>query len=252
MPLARTKSWSRSLPKSKLEPPTESGSITEKTERSPHWLLKAFLFCHVVAITSWALPKTPSAILNGTAKPTAPSEWLLLINDRYVKYSPIQIYMLSTGLWQSWDMFSPNPASSDIYSDADVTFKDGTVAHYAYPRMYALPILEKYVDERYRKFFEHANTDQDLYPFFAQRVARLASKYPTNPPIKVVLSRHWIDVPPLMTFDEYSNHLVTALKEKKLSRQVLLPDNPQVPRKYTDYVYYEYTVPPEAAKSNGK
>lgn len=224
------------MPKSK--PETEPTSAP----RRPHWLLKLFLLLHVIAITSWALPHPPEKVQNGERKPTFPSEWILSMNERYVKNSPVQLYVLSTGLWQSWDMFSPNPASEDIYSDADVYFKDGTVARYEYPRMYSLGIVEKYIDERYRKFFEHANSEQDLWPFFAKRVALLATKDPNNPPVKVVLKRHWFDIPPPAPFDAYCRDLVAALRSGKVTKQVLLPDNPAIPSRYEQYVYYEYPL----------
>jgi hypothetical protein len=207
------------------------------------WALKVFILLHVIAITSWAMPKAAPAVLDGKAQPRG-SEWLLFFNDKYLKPSPVQLYVLSTGLWQSWDMFSPNPASEDIWADADVYFKNGQVKRYQYPRMYALPIVEKYEKERYRKFFEHANTDENLWPLFAKRIAYMHATDPANPPVKVELHRHWYDVPRPVTFSEYASNLLQGIKAGHITIKVLLPDNPPVPAEYNDYLYYEYPVPP--------
>jgi hypothetical protein len=127
------------------------------------------------------------------------------LNDGYrvfnrfvLKDSPIKFYELGTGFWQYWDMFAPNPADADYFGDAVVTFKDGSSLTYEYPRMFKMNILAKYTKERYRKFYERANTEdyQYLWPHFAQYVALLNYKDPHNPPVRVVLWRHWKVIQP--------------------------------------------------------
>jgi hypothetical protein len=126
------------------------------------------------------------------------SDGALYANDKYVRDSPIKYYVLTTGFWQYWDMFSPNPASVDLWCDAQVEFKDGTVKRYQYPRVYLLSIPEKYLKERYRKFFERAHMDDNAYmrPYFAQRIAYLHYKDPKNPPVRVKLFRHSLPIAP--------------------------------------------------------
>lgn len=209
--------------------------------RNAPWWLKLLLFLHVVAITSWALPKASPATLNGSVQPRG-TEWILYLNDQYLKPSPLQLYVMSSGVWQSWDMFSPNPSSEDLWADAEVQYKDGSVKRYSYPRMYDLPILEKYVKERYRKFFEHANTDPALWDPFAQRFAYLHPGTASNPAIKVTLHRHWNDVPKAMPFDDYCYGVWSALRSGKLSANVLLPPEPTMPSGYNDYAYYEFNI----------
>ena len=184
--------------------------------------------------------------MNGTIPATFPSEWLLYNNDTYLKRSPVQLYLLATGMWQSWDMFSPNPANADIYGDADVIFKNGDVATYHYPRMYATGLVEKYEKERYRKFFEHAGSDQDpyLYPYFAQRIMYLTPHDASNPIVKVLLKRHWYDIPKPLTFDQYSQDLWDSVSKGKVGINVLFPPSPQIPSSYNSYTYYTYVVPP--------
>jgi len=210
--------------------------------------VKLLVLLHVIAITSWALPNAGPAVMNHKAAPRG-SEWLLYLNDAYVKKSPVQLYVLSTGVWQSWDMFSPNPADTDIYADAEVTYKDGSTALYPYPRMYVLPVVTKYIKERYRKFFEHANTDEYLWPFFAKRVAYLRTQDPNNPPVTVKLHRHWYVVPKLESFPDYLSDFWTALSKGKMNVQTVFPTPPELPKTYNDYVYYQF--PPEPAQDSG-
>ena len=202
------------------------------------WWVKVLVFLHVIAITSWAMPKASPSVLNGSIRPVG-TEGILYLNEQYLKTSPVQLYVLSTGTWQSWDMFSPNPASDDIWADAEVVYKDGSIRRYQYPRMYNLPIVEKYIKERYRKFFEHANSDEYLWKSFAQRIAFLNPGTPANPPVKVILHRHWLSIPKTMPFDEYCQNVLSAFKSGTLSKQVLMPDPPTVPAEYNDAPFYE-------------
>lgn len=203
------------------------------------WPVKLFILFHVVAIVSWVMPEPGKAVQNGVAKGTF-SEQLMKFNQDWVKKSPTQLYLLSTGLWQSWDMFAPNPANTDMYPDADVTLKSGKVLHYDYPRMYLLNRLEKYQKERYRKFFENANTNVPLYPAFAKRVAYLVATDPNDPPVKVVLKRHFVQIPKVESFATYSENLWTALLNRSVTPAVLMPPNPPMPKDYTEFDFYTY------------
>jgi hypothetical protein len=117
-------------------------------------------------------------------------------------------------------MFSPNPAQRDYYGDAVVIYNDGKEEVFPYPRMYALSIPEKYVKERYRKFYERAHLESSTYLWmpFAQRIANLSNKYPGNPPKLIRLRRYW--------------------------RDIAAPGTPQ-PSAYNSYMYYQYQVLPE-------
>jgi len=143
--------------------------------------------------------------LQGKVQPFG-SDYLRYFPQKYLKYEddapgwdqefiskPIQCYLFTTGFWQYWDMFAPNPSNIDFYGDAVIHYKDGSTSIYLYPRMFLLSIPEKYLKERYRKFFERAHAEE--YPYlwapFALRVALLNYKDPKNPPIKVDLRRHW-------------------------------------------------------------
>lgn len=131
--------------------------------------------------------------------------------------------MEPTGFWQYWDMFAPDPAQTDIYLTAKVTYADGSSMIYHYPRMAELSIFWKYVKERYRKFYERAGSDQFqyLWPPTAQRIAFICDDRPGNPPVEVDLIRHWLQIYP--------------------------PGKPQQ-KGYNTYTYFRYQVDPELLK----
>lgn len=226
----------KSKPKtSKAKPAAE-----ERTKPNAPVLVKLGVGFLVLAVTSWSLPTAGTGVDNGSQAPRG-SEWLLYVNDRWIKTSPIKPVVLSLGLWQSWDMFSPNPANVDMWSDAEVHFRDGSQVRYQYPRMYLLSTPEKYARERYRKFFEHAYSEEFLWPYYARAIA-YHFRNPKNPPTRIVLHRHWYVIPPATSFGDYSANLLAALRSGTLNEKTLLPDNPAVPTAYNDQAYYDYTV----------
>lgn len=153
--------------------------------------VKLFVAFHVIGITLWSLPNPRRPVMLGTVEPYG-ADWILYYNTLYVKNSWLRNYLLTTGVWQSWDMFAPNPSNTDFWGDAEVTYEDGTTERYAYPRMYTMSIPMKYLNERFRKFFERAGDDGHRYmwPVFAQRVAYDMDTKPGNPPVRVKLFRY--------------------------------------------------------------
>lgn len=181
--------------------------MTEPKEprNAPIWI-KIFVAIHILAITMWSLPYPKKPYMNGTAKlgidsssPAAlartfsetVTEGTLYLNWKYLKGSPLMFYAGPTGFWQYWDMFSPNPADTDLYMEAEVEFQDGTKNRFKYPRIYEMPIPAKYVKERYRKFFENVNQDSQSFvrPSVAQRIALESASDPKNLPVRVTLIR---------------------------------------------------------------
>ena len=156
--------------------------------------------------------------------------------------------MYASGLWQSWDMFAPNPAGTDIWCDAEVVFDDGSTKRHQYPRIYKLSLVSKFFKERYRKFYERVNQDSNswLWPPFAQRIA-LEEYEPGKPiPVTVRLWRHFYAAPKFMTFPEYLTNLRDAASKGKLSFDVVFPPQPEGLDKYSDYMFYEYQVDTDA------
>ena len=190
--------------------------------RTVHGAVKGLVLFHLFCITVWSLPTPPDSLLNGTSKPVG-SDSFLIWNQKTLKtWLPLNIYLSVTGFWQYWDMFAPNPASTDFWADGEVVYKDGTKRHYQYPRMALLSIPEKFVKERYRKFYERANADNYsyLWPQFGLRIA-YENDNPQNPPVRVIMKRHW--------------------------RPIAAPGEKQA-EKYNEFVYFEYEVDQEALK----
>ena len=178
--------------------------------------VKLFVLFHLVAITTWALPNPPSAVDSGKVTP-AGTQWIPYWNKKFIKsFPPLTVYLMTTGFWQYWDMFAPDPAQTDTWGDAEVVFQDGTTKHYQYPRMFLLPVHEKHVKERYRKFFERAGSDDYNY-LWSSFGFRIATQFdnPKNPPVRVKLFRHW--------------------------RPVAHPGQAQK-QDYDSYMYYDYVV----------
>lgn len=194
-----------------------------KPKRVSGWV-KAFVYFHLASITIWSIPAPPTEFAN---KPVFKSgnmqDFCRSINyeirlfaDRYLKPSIVRLYLLPTGFWQYWDMFAPNPASTDMWCDAVVKYQDGSTKIYQYPRMYLLSIPVKYEKERYRKFYERAHLDDYsyLWPQFAQRIAHVMDN-PNDPPVEVSLRRHW---------------------------QVVAPPGQPTPTHYQSFTYFNYSV----------
>ncbi|MBS1724575.1 MAG: hypothetical protein JSS66_16660 [Armatimonadetes bacterium] len=169
-------------------------------KRGVNPVIKVYAFAHMFLILSWSLPPPAPAISNGGIAPTPLnvarnfSDFLLKWNNDFKFNTPFQYYLSSTGLWQYWDMFAPNPSNTDIWYDAIVTFANGQTRIIGYPRMKTLNNWEKYFKERYRKYIERVNTDAtDAWkrPAFAQRMALIAYRQTGDMPVQVQLRRHW-------------------------------------------------------------
>ncbi len=193
-------------------------------ERTAPWWVKVFVAFHVIAITLYALPIPSEQIRSGKKAPYG-SDWILYEDWKYGRVnSLVQAYVFSTGFWQYWDMFSPDPARTDVYATADVIYKNGKILHYQYPRMFLLSIPQKFLQERYRKFLERAhdneeNSAKELKGFirqrFAQRVALINDTDPSNPPVEVKLFLHSWDIPspgkslvPTYKSEQYFDYIV--------------------------------------------
>jgi hypothetical protein len=191
----------------------------QKQQRVSPWVV-AFVVFHVVVTVLYALPKPNEQVMNGKAQARG-SDHLLKFNQEVVKMNPLVYgYLYPSGMWQYWDMFSPDPAQVDYWGDAEVFFRDGTTTVFAYPRMFTSPLGEKYLTERYRKFYERAHDEKYpfIWPYFAQRIASLSAFDANNPPVRVYLRRHFQD-----------------LRNTHLRPQAKLPE-------YSMYRYFEYSV----------
>ena len=140
-------------------------------------LLTAFIAFHIVAVLLWL---TPATTLNKA---------FLHLTRNYISWA---------GLWQNWGMFAPEPSRLNIYISAVITHRDGTEESWEFPRMNKLDLFSRYYKERYRKFEEYAHLDSfdGLWPDIALWIARQHDQDPSNPPVRVTLTRNWWIVPP--------------------------------------------------------
>lgn len=139
--------------------------------------INCFIAFHLLAITCWAIP------LNGP-----------LISAFRDGLRP---YIVPSGLFQSWDMFSPNPKGINSYMEAIVIYQDGSTQLWTFPRMEFLSYRERYVKERYRKYEENLQNgdNSELWPDAARRIARLNSSS-AHIPKTVMLVVRWSDILP--------------------------------------------------------
>jgi hypothetical protein len=162
-------------------PLSDATSNQPQQERWPQILQRAainfFLIFHIVAISCWCIPTTSPLILG--------------FKER------IRPYMVWSGVFQSWDMFSPKPASANAYLEAIVIYKDGSSQLWPFPRMEMLSFTNRYFKERYRKFEENLQNRDDavLWPDAARYIARLNTDR-SNPAQKVMLVLRWSDIIP--------------------------------------------------------
>jgi hypothetical protein len=139
--------------------------------------INGFLLFHLLGVTFWSLP---------------------LVNPLTMAVrNAIRPYFLWSGLFQSWDTFSPSPKTVNSYVTAVVLFKDGNTRNWEFPRMEQISLTQRYSKERYRKFVENLKDDTNaaLWPDAARYVARRNNTGP-SPVRMVLLVRHWSDIVP--------------------------------------------------------
>jgi hypothetical protein len=152
--------------------------VDQEKHNWPKWIPKAnivainlFLIFHIIAITCWCVPL-------------------------YVPPFPqcrklVRPYFLWAGLFQAWDMFAPTPWPSNSYVEATVIYKDGSRTTWSFPRMEQLSLTDRYFKERYRKFSEVIQIDDNdaLWPDVARHIARLKST--SSNPAKTIILIRW-------------------------------------------------------------
>jgi hypothetical protein len=159
-------------------------NVEGKKHGGPKWMPRAqivalnlFLAFHIVAIICWSVP------LNLPLFPLC----------RKI----VRPYFLWAGLFQTWDMFAPTPWGSNSYVEAVVIYKDGSRQTWSLPRMEQLGLTDRYFKERYRKFSEVLQMENNdaLLPDVARRIARLNST-PSKPAKTIILMRRWSPIVP--------------------------------------------------------
>jgi hypothetical protein len=139
--------------------------------------ISIFILFHLIAITCWAFPWNVPVVSN-VKKIVLP----------YLRWS---------GLFQSWDMFSPNPESVNSYIKAVVITHDHHMRVWTFPRMEELSLGERYRKERYRKFTDvlPGQENEALWPDVANHIARAFARQGDSPD-KVLLIQFRSDIKP--------------------------------------------------------
>jgi hypothetical protein len=148
-----------------------------KTKGSLRVAINTFILFHLIAITCWALPVN----------------WRLLVAVRQIT----RPYLLWTGLFQSWDMFAPNPPPTNTYFKAIVITQKHHIRVWDFPRMDQLSFGQRYQRERYRKFAENMSLESNaaVLPDVVRHIARFYND-PSDLPQKVMVIRFQSDITP--------------------------------------------------------
>jgi hypothetical protein len=96
---------------------------------------------------------------------------------------PLAVFL---GLEQSWQVFAPNPRFMNLHNTAVITFQDGSMKMYEYPRMDLIKGWERFqVGDRQRKLFDEWMSEPrgiPYRPFFARNLVK-ANLNPDNQPV---------------------------------------------------------------------
>ena len=115
-------------------------------------------------------------------------------------YTPASVYQSAMSLYQSWEMFAPNPARTNIHISAEIVFDDGSKMNWNFPRSSEMSIVERYVlGERWRKLLsEGVRKDKNklMWEDAAKYVLRKNRDVAyIKIPVQVNLYRHWWRIP---------------------------------------------------------
>lgn len=101
--------------------------------------------------------------------------------------------MRAFGLWQSWEMFSPDPRRDDIRVEVRFVNRDGTSHRLMLTAMNAMGYGERVQKERWRKYFnDHLRLDDErrLWQPFAEFMVR-SLRDEGQDPASIELVRWW-------------------------------------------------------------
>src|SRR3954465_5465996 len=101
-------------------------------------IITLFILFHVYIMATWGLPTSP-------------------FRTRLVQ--KIEDYVIYSGLWHSWDMFSPDPLSLNFRIQAQIIYQNGSTKMWDFPQMEKLGLWERFQKERYRKWAERVRQD---------------------------------------------------------------------------------------------
>jgi len=110
---------------------------------------------------------------------------------------PIRTFWLFWGLDQNWALFSPTIKEMNYHTVAFVSLKDGTNELWEVPRMDKLDLIERFRQEKFRKWGIDSLPWKDhksYWPYIARYVGRKVYKK-ENPPVRFSLLLFWTKIP---------------------------------------------------------
>ncbi len=117
------------------------------------------------------------------------------------------LYLRSTGLWQDWSMFSPEPFRLNLHVEARVRHQNGLETTYTLPRLHRLPRLERALMERYRKWevdWFRIDENRHIWADGTRFILKQLPVDPGNPVESVSLIRRWHEIEdPRIRFREW-------------------------------------------------
>src|SRR6201994_3538917 len=147
----------RKKTKGQSRPQTQTAGENLQTGALCRGLISAFILFHLLLITVVALPLKAFAGAKELVMP----------------------YMRWSGLFQSWDMFGPDPVKVNAYVKAVVISRDRRMQVWSFPKMEDLGFGERFRKERYRKFLEVL--PQPQYALLCPDVAAHLARSLNNP-----------------------------------------------------------------------
>ena len=183
-------------------------------------VISIFILVHIYIMAAWGLPG--SSFRTGLVQ-------------------PVQDYVIQTGLWHSWDMFSPDPLSVNFRVEAEITYADGSKGIWEFPRMEEFGMWQRFQKERYRKWRERVRQDAfgTVWTDTTRYIARLHNN-PTNPPKRIALIRRWEPITPPYMLLNTTNMAASKMRDYQ-------PMPKEWPMRF-NYRFKEYEVSPEDLK----
>jgi hypothetical protein len=111
-------------------------------------------------------------------------------------------YLTGISCLQGWGTFAANPNTTDVAAEADITYMNGQVRDWRFPRPADMPNhWTAYNKERWHEYLTVINNDEDagiyLWPSMAKYAARVNYTDTNNPPVSVELVKYVAEIAPL-------------------------------------------------------
>lgn len=145
--------------------------------RMPRAVISAFILLYVTCLWCYMQPQ---------------ARW---VENAMVYVEPTIMFL---GLWQNYQVFSPDVRRANVHLVAEVVYADGQTSIWNYPQMEKLSFPDRLIKERYRKLgLDYVNWDKykKLWPDLARYAARQGHLSHGGTPVAVRLRRYFWYLP---------------------------------------------------------